>query len=511
LLRDPPTLGEARTRVASALVRREQVFLESLDRLVWSQPDSPYRGLLAHAGVERADLAALVRELGLPSALARLRDEGTYVTHEEWLGRESARRGSATFHFVPADFRNPHASADLFVGTGGSRTGGIPVAWSFRHLRRGVDRYLLRASTWNVLDAPAAVWLPVLPSGVGIATVLLLAGAGAVPERWFTPVAGNLEGFFTRRGAANALLPALGRLLGARLPKPELVQAGYAEPVLSWALDALRRHGRARLGAYTSSAVRLAQLACQSGARLDGLVVAVLGEPLGTARAAAIRASGAQPAGGYGFMQKGTVAHACPFCGDEELHLLEDTVEVITRRRRRLDGVEVDALLWTSLDDDSPSVLINVENDDYGELSRDPNPCACELGVLGIRTRLSRVRGMTKVCTQGMSISGELLERLVNVVLPARYGGTPADFQFVEEGLQDEARLSLRIDPHITDFDDDAVRETVRAELRLTVAGLLADELWASARAVRIVRARPRATVSGKILALETLGPGETT
>lgn len=507
LLRDPPTLEEARTRVASALARREQVFLESLERLVWSQPESPYRPLLAHAGVERAHLATLVGEVGLSSALALLRDEGVYVTHEEWLGREPARRGSATFDFVPGDFRNPRARADLFVGTGGSRTSGIPVAWSFRHLRRGVDRYLLRASTWDVFDAPAAVWLPVLPSGVGIATVLLLAGAGVVPERWFTPVSGNLEGFFTRRRAANALLPALGRTLGARLPKPELVPAADPEPVLAWALDALRRHGRARLGAYTSSAVRLARLSRESGARLDGLVVAVLGEPLGAARAAEIRASGAQPAGGYGFMQKGTVAHACPLCGDEELHVLEDTVEVITRRRRRRDEVEADAFLWTSIDDDSPSVLVNVENDDYGELRRDAEPCVCELGVLGVRTRLSRVRGMSKVCAQGVSIPGELLERLVTDVLPARHGGVPGDFQFVEEGLQEEARLSLRIDPHLGEVDSAAVGETVRAELRRTVAGLLADELWSSTRAFRVVRAPPRPTASGKILPLETLGP----
>jgi hypothetical protein len=507
LLHNPPTLKEARTRVAARLADREQRFLESLDQLVWSRPDSPYRPLLAHAGVERGDLATLVGDLGLPGALARLRDEGVYVAHEEWLGREPMRRGSATFHMDPTDSRNPCARADLFVGTGGSRTGGVPVAWSFSHLRRGVDRYLLRASTWDVLDAPAAVWLPVLPSGVGVASVLLLAGAGAVPERWFTPVAGNREGVFTRRRAANAVLPALGRALGTPLPKPELVPAVDPEPVLSWALDALRRHGRARLGAYTSSAVRLAQLARESGARLDGLVVAVLGEPLGVARAAAIRASGAQPAGGYGFMQKGTVAHACPSCGDEDLHVLEDVVEVITRRRRRPDGVEVDAFLWTSLDDDSPSVLVNVENDDYGDLRRDTEACVCELGALGVRTRLSRVRGMSKVSAQGMSVSGDLLERLVNIVLPARFGGVPGDFQFVEDGLPDQARLSLRIDPHLGELDGHAVRETVRGELRRTAAGLLADELWSSAGAFRVVRAQPHATVSGKVLPLETLGP----
>jgi hypothetical protein len=510
LLRNPPTLDEARARVADALARREEVFLSSLDRLVWSQPGSPYLPLFDYAGIERGDVSALVSQLGLVEALVRLRAAGLYLTHEEWLGRESARRGSAVFDFVPGDFRNPSVSADLFVGTGGSRTEGVPVAWSFRHLRRGVDRYLLRASTWNVLDAPAAVWLPVLPSGVGMATVLLLAGAGVIPERWFTPIAGNLEGMFTRRRAANVLLPALSRALGTRLPKPEVVPAGEAEPVLDWARDALRRHGTARLGAYTSSAVRLAQLASESGARLDGLVVAALGEPLGVGRAAAIRASGAEPAGGYGFMQKGTVAHACPWCGDEELHLLEDTVEVITHHRLRPDGVEVEAFLWTSLDDYTPSVLVNVENDDFGEVRRDAEPCRCELGALGVRTRLSGVRGVSKVCAQGMTLSGEVIERLVSAVLPVRYGGTSRDFQFVEEGFADQARLVLRIDPHVGDVDPAAIRETVRAELRRSPAGLLADELWASARALEIVRVAPHITRSGKVLPFETLAVGST-
>jgi hypothetical protein len=505
LLRDPPTLEAARSRVANALLHREQVFLESLRRLVWSQPNSPYHALFAHAGVEAGDIEALVRDLGLATALTKLRDRGVYITYEEWLGNEPARRGSSTFDFRPVDFRNPCARADLFLGTGGSRTGGIPVAWSYRHLHRGVDRYLLRASTWGVADAPAAVWLPVLPSGAGLATVLLLAGAGVVPERWFTPVPGNLEGLFTRRRAANALLPALARTLGAALPKPELVRAGDAEPVLAWVLDALRRNGRARLGAYTSSAVRLAELASASGVRLDGLVVAVLGEPLGAARAAAIRAAGALPAAGYGFMQRGTVAHACPRCGDEDLHVLEDAVEVITRRRQRPDGIEVDAFLWTSIDQDTPSVLINVENDDYGEVSRDTEPCTCELGSLGVRTRVSHVRGMSKVSTQGMSVSGELLERLVSVVLPARFGGAPADFQFVEGGLADHARLSLRIDPQVGRVNCEDVRATVGTELRRSAAGLVAAELWSSTGALLVIRAAPLPTRSGKILPLQTL------
>jgi hypothetical protein len=68
-LHHPVTAAEARAAVAARLGRREADFLEHAHRAVYERPDSPYRALLRHAGVERGDLEALVRRDGLEGAL----------------------------------------------------------------------------------------------------------------------------------------------------------------------------------------------------------------------------------------------------------------------------------------------------------------------------------------------------------------------------------------------------------------------------------------------------------
>jgi hypothetical protein len=505
----PPTLERARARVADEWNRREQRFLGFLDRAVWSQRTSPYLPLLHHAGVESGDLRALVRAGGLPGALARLRDEGVYVAYEEWLGTRPAIRGSATFHFSPPDFANPLVPGDFLVGTGGTRSGGIPIRWSFASMRRSVDTYLLRAATWNVGGTAAAVWLPSSPSAVGLATVLLLAGTGEPPERWFSPVPRDLRGVAWRSHALNHLLPVVSVAAGVRLPRPRHVSPHSPGPVLRWASGALARHGRARLGAYASSAVALAHAAQRAGISLEGLVIATLGEPLGPRKAQAIRASGAAPANAYGFMQAGTVAVACPRCGDEELHLLENEVEVIRRHRVRADGAAAHALAWTSLAEDSPTVMLNLENDDTAELNRSRSGCDCELGRIGMSTQVSYVRGLSKIAVAGMTIGADTLLRLAESVLPARFGGAPGAYQFVCEESAERSCLELRINSTVGAVDEAAVYEAIASELRRTDAGVLADAMWSASGAVRVVRAEALRTPTGKLfpMARAPLGP----
>lgn len=507
LVRDPPSLDGARARVANEWDARERRFLASFDRLVWSEPESPYRPLLSHAGIEPGDVASLVLERGLESALEAIRDEGVYVAHEEWLGDQPARRGSATFHFSPAQFLNPATRGDFLVGTGGTRSAGVPVTWSFASMRRGLDRYLLRASSWQVIGTPAAIWLPPLPSAVGLATALMMAGTGEPAERWFSPVPPRLDGASAKARAVNRFLPIVARALGGRVPGPRHVPPTESEPVLCWTHSALRRARRARLGAYTSSAVGLAVLARERGVSLDGLVIATLGEPLGEERAGVIRASGAEPANGYGFMQKGTVASACPACGAEEMHLLESEVALISRNRPRPDGVEVPAFLWTSIAGDSPSVLLNVENDDYGAIDVNADGCDCELGRIGMRTRISHVRGMTKVATAGMTVRAEPLIRLAEVLLPGRLGGSPGSYQFVQEWRNGQSRLRVRVHPDVGEVDEGRVLAVIAEELKRTDSGSLAEAMWSYSGALVVERAQPILTPAGKILPLTGSGP----
>jgi len=478
-------------------MNRDDRFLRTFRELIWNRPSSPYVRLLRHAGVEAGDVARLVRQLGLEGCMNTLRDEGVYVAYEEWLGSEPARRGSATFFFNPLDFLNDVVRGDFLVSTGGTRSFGIPVNWSFAYMRRSLARHLLSASSWGVAGTPAAMWLPTLPSGMGLTTALVSAACGEPPERWFTQVPLRLSGIGWRTRVAKSLLPAMA-LLGARIPHPEYVPPSDPQRVLEWVRDALVRSGKARLCAYTTCAVLLAEAAKTFGISLDGLLIGTVGEPLGERRADIIRGAGAVVCNGYGFMEKGTVGLACPSCGAEEFHLLESEVCVVQRLRPRKDEVVVPAFLWTSVDRDSPSVLFNTENDDYGELERPGPACSCELGLIGMRTRVSGVRGISKINVAGTSLPGEALSRIAEEILPSRFGGTPGSYQFVKEDSDDVPRMELRIAPSVGSISDDVVRRVIAEELSKSNRGILANALWSTAEALPISRADPLLTQSGK-------------
>ena len=139
---------------------------------------------------------------------------------------------------------------------------------------------------------------------------------------------------------------------------------------------------------------------------------------------------------------------------------------VTTRRRTRPDGVEVDALLWTNPSSAAGQVWLNVENDDYARLSVDDEPCRCLMGQMGMRQRLSGVRGISKVVAGGINVPGEVFERLVDEVLPARFGGGPVDYQFSEQEHEGAPVILLRVAPRLSGIDDTTVREAVEDELR---------------------------------------------
>jgi len=165
----------------------------------------------------------------------------------------------------------------------------------------------------------------------------------------------------------------------------------------------------------------------------------------------------------------------------------------------------VRAFLWTSLDPQSGSLLINMENDDYGEIRHDSGRCTCALGAMGMRTKLLSVRGISKVVAGGVTVKGEVFERLAEETLPRRFGGGPGDYQFVEEEQNSESVMSLRVDPRLGPIDESAVLAAVRATLRGSEIGLLADEVWSPSGALKIVRAPAVQARSGKTLPFETL------
>lgn len=503
LVRQPVTLAESRAVVAAEVRERGPRFLASLDRLVWPVARSPIRRLLEHAGIEAGDLARLVEDTGLDGTLEALRDAGVYVAYEEYHGRSEARRGSATFSFEPADFFNPLTKADYLATTGGSRSEGTPVELSFAWQRRQGLQRPLQAEMAGCLGAPLAVWLPVFPSAAGFGAVMKSTAGGNRPERWFSQVPTDLRGITTHKQIANRFLPALNALTRAGMPGPEHVPTSDPAPVVTWLQDALGRTGKAAITGYASSLTALARHALDHGVDLTGVVAYPASEPVTTGKLTTMRAAGMAPFPMYAFVPEGTMGVHCQHCEDEEYHLWGQDLAVVSRRRSRGDGTDVDAFLWTSLALEAPRVMVNVENDDYGTIQRDL-PCPCPLGQMGLTTRLSRIRGISKVVAAGISLDGEVFDALTELALPARLGGGPGDFQFVEDDGDAGTSVTLRIHPRLGDIDHHAARNAVRDALADSDNGVLADSVWGADR-LRIDRAAPLATKAGKILAFERL------
>jgi hypothetical protein len=93
--------------------------------------------------------------------------------------------------------------------------------------------------------------------------------------------------------------------------------------------------------------------------------------------------------------------------------------------------------------------------------------------------------------------------RVLDEVLPARFGGRPTDFQLVEDQKAPRPGIRLLVHPRLGPVDS---AEVTRAFLRGLGPGSGAERVmalhWESAGLVRIERQAPIATAGGKILHL---------
>ena len=136
--------------------------------------------------------------------------------------------------------------------------------------------------------------------------------------------------------------------------------------------------------------------------------------------------------------------------------------------------------------------------------------CGCRLESLGWRTHLHTIRSFEKLTAGGMTFEDTDVIRILEEVLPARFGGGPRDYQLIEEHAGDgEPRLRLLMHPAIGPADPAAVASVF---LEAISAGAehrrhMTTE-WRAAGLLRVEREAPRVGASGKILHLMTAPPG---
>ena len=296
-----------------------------------------------------------------------------------------------------------------------------------------------------------------------------------------------------------------GLLAGARLPRPVYVTPSDPLSIAQWMADVLRNGHTPHVFVYASGAVRICRAAREAGLKLNGAQFMLGGEPTTAARLSAIHRAGAEAEVSYNSTETGIIGAGClaPNAPDD-VHLIHDRVGLIQpggHGQAGEDGTVLPsrALLFTSLLPRARLILLNASLGDQAEVVE--RRCGCPLEQLGWTTHLHTIRSFEKLTAGGMTFLDLDVVRVLEEVLPRRFGGEPTDYQLVDEEAADgQPCLRLLVHPRLGPLDGEAIRETFLAAIGpgSGVERLMAY-LWRDARFMVVERQVPRATDSGKI------------
>ena len=236
-LREPITLEQSRQIVRQRLMEREKNLLAIVKRAVYENEKSPYLKLLRLAGCEYGDFERMVRSDGVENTLGKLREEGVYVTQEEFKGMKEIRRGGQVFSVEARDFDNPFLSRHFERSSSASRSAGTRTGIDFDYLAaQQAVALILQFDAYDALGVPHAFSLPILPGG-GPTNLLMQAKVGKTPVRWFSPVDKRSFKPSLKSRLGNNYIVYMGRVLGAKFPGPE-----YVSPDDTWCIALSRIH-----------------------------------------------------------------------------------------------------------------------------------------------------------------------------------------------------------------------------------------------------------------------------
>ncbi len=190
----------------------------------------------------------------------------------------------------------------------------------------------------------------------------------------------------------------------------------------------------------------------------------------------------------------------------DEIHFFRDALALIQYETEVSTMYQpVNAFLFTSLLPTTPKVLLNVENGDYGVMTT--RKCGCYFEQLGFTGHIHTIRSFQKLTSQGMTVFSIDLVRVVEEVLPNKFGGTSIDYQILEEEDKDgRTYMTIVVRPDVGEMDENKIIEVVLAELRQgNDAYRMAAAIWSQTNTIRVKRMNPITTPRAKLLPVFTL------
>ena len=501
--REPISLQQAERMTKRLIATRQDRFLELARSQIYGWPGSPYLSLLRRAGCEFSDLEANVHRSGLEATLAKLAEEGVYLTSDEFKGKQAVTRGQLSFHVSPKDFERPSASAGITAESSGSRNLPIKTFSSLESLTLWAEGTAVFYAAHDLFSRVHAVYEPVL---AGRMHFILINGKLGVPvDRWFALNVAAHGALEDRYHYLNARVVAqMGSWFGPGIAPPKYLDAGDLAPIMDWIMEHGRRGKKCCLITVVSNATRIARKALEAGVSLEHLTFAASGEPLTEAKKRLMQEAKARIALRYG---PGGVYGTALGCGNpdfmDEMHVPQTMFTFVAHPRPLdCDGPPIHPLMQTTTHVAAPRLLLNVENGDCATvITRD---CGCPLQKVGFTQHVHTVRSFEKLTGEGMNYSGSDLFELLEDTMPSEFGGGPGDYQLVEEeDDRGQTRLTLVVHPDVGELNE--VRLLSRLKQGLASGSRnhrFMSQIWQNADTFRIRREPPYASARGKTLPL---------
>jgi hypothetical protein len=200
-------------------------------------------------------------------------------------------------------------------------------------------------------------------------------------------------------------------------------------------------------------------------------------------------------------MEAGRIGDGClaPAAPDD-VHVFHDRHAVIHADAGSGPEVAPRTLLFSSIRDSAPVVLLNVSLGDQAVIDR--RRCDCPLDELGWATHLHTIRSHEKLTVAGMTLLDADAISALEESLPARFGGAATDYQLrEEEDAAGRPHLVLVVSPRIGPIDSAAVVAVFLGAVGGRPGGSrMVERFWRDAGLLRVERRLPTVGASGKVL-----------
>jgi hypothetical protein len=494
------TVTQARKLLQDRIKNRIINFLSLCQSKIYSGPKNPYRELLRSAAYTWERLENEVFLNGLEPTLSQMAENGVFLDIDEFKGKKPIIRNGLTLQLDASDL-DMVSGPSVPLQSSGSRGPRMQTPIDVAGIKLLSSYIPLIAEILKTENLQVILYYP-MPSVPGIIHLITFALGGLAPSAWFSQVP-VLPLWRSAVGIKLRILLQAARLHGISLPAPKFSDIRHPAPLAQWIQN--NSPDGALIATFPGSALRLIQVSHTNNIELPPLVFILGGEPITRLKRKILEEDGHRVFPWFSTVEAGRIALGCldPKTPDD-MHILEDRFAAVNRERIvNSSGKIQSSLLFTSLLPETHKLFLNVETGDSGILEK--RTCQCPWETMGLRRHLFSVQSFEKLTLEGMTYMSEALSSLIDDILPSRFGGTPADYQFSEEEGEDGlTRLVVSVNP-VIEADERSIHTVVMESLRASAPIITPmTDLLSRASSVVVCRRHPHLTASGKILPLFT-------